>query len=151
MKKQAIFFLIFFLPAVAFGAWTWDYGNTLNEIISPAWADEVKNSIKQLATDIYSDPTRTASGVASLTTPLQELVPIAVGVATGAGTTGDEITLPAAYVPAAITDYDVQPYWISDPEGNGNLWTTKGIATFTVFHYGTNTGKTIGYVILRRE
>ena len=130
-------------------AFSWTWTNNLDEDLMPGWGDEVHGAIKQLADDLYITPTNSGSKI--LTYPLQTLAPIFTSHATGNGTTGVTVSLPAGYTPASVDDYEVVGLsYQGDPGGNGNIWAEKGLSNFVIKHYGSKTGVKIAYSIVRK-
>jgi hypothetical protein len=130
--------------------WTWTNANPLDDTISPAWGDEVKNAIKQLAADIYTTPTNAGDGSAQRTAPIENSLPVATGHANGNGTTGTTVTLPVGFSPASVDVYEVIGLsWQGDPGGNGNIWVEKTTSNFVIKHYGAKLGVRISYQIVR--
>lgn len=130
--------------------WTWTNTNALDDILTPAWGDEVKNGIKQLANDVYITPANGGDGAADLAYPLQLTAPIYTGSVSGNSTTGVTVTLPASYSPAAATDYHVHCTWQGNPGGNGAIWVEKTTTNFVIKHGGALTGVVIAYTIVRK-
>lgn len=134
-------------------AWTWTNSNALKTVITVAWADEVKNGVKQLAADLYINPTNGGDGAADLAYPLEKLMPLVDGVDTSAGSTGVAITLPGGLGFTSVDDYIVeQPTWQEDPgESQGELIVTDKTTTgFKIKNTGTGTGKKFGYRAFRK-
>lgn len=132
-------------------AWSWSVGNLINTVIAVAWGDERSNAVKQLANDIYITPVNDGDGAANLSNPLEKLAPVYTGEVTGNSTTGVTVSFPlGGYTPAAATDYEVQTSWQEDPGGNGVPFVVKSTGSFSVRHYGTQTGKKIAYSVFRK-
>lgn len=131
-------------------AFTWVSTNALGEIVSVAWGNERSNGVKQLANDLYITPANGGDGVADLTYPLQQIAPIFTSMALGNSTTGTTVNLPAGYTPSSADDYEVICSWQEDPGGNGHPYVVKTTTNFVIKHYGSVTGKKIGYSIIRK-
>jgi hypothetical protein len=130
-------------------AWTTFGTHTAGTPISITDGDKISNNVKQLATDIYISPNSGDDGLADLTYPLQRLAPVLSGAVSGTGTTGSTVTLPTGYIPALATDYQVITSWQENPGSNGAIWVEKTTANFVIKHFGTETGKSIGYTVVR--
>jgi len=130
-------------------AWETFGTHTSGTALTVADGDKISNNVKQLATDIYITPTNGDDGAADLAYPLEKLAPVYSGIADGNGSTGTTITLPVSYTPSAITEYLVLVSWQEDPGSNGALWVEKTTTNFVIKHSGSETGKKIGYSIVR--
>lgn len=129
--------------------WTTFGAHTSGTALSVLDGDKISNNVKQLATDIYIAPSSDDDGLANMAYPLEQLAPVFSGIATGNGATGVVVTLPATYAPSAATDYIVLLSWQVDPGSNGMPWVEKTTTNFTIKHSGSETGKAIGYTIVR--
>ena len=129
-------------------AWTWTNSNALKTVITVAWADEVKNGVKQLAADLYINPTNGGDGAADLAYPLEKLMPLVDGIATTVADTGVEIELGETM--GGVDEYRVSLAWQEDPgDDSGDVWVEKQTDRFAIKISGGTGGKKIGYSAIK--
>ncbi|MBF0546233.1 MAG: hypothetical protein HQM08_17450 [Candidatus Riflebacteria bacterium] len=118
-------------------------------VLKPEDGDKISNNVKQLAMDIYANPTSNDNGLATLPYPL-ELGVAYSGSILGNGSTGITVTMPTTLVPATADDYEVFPAWQENPGSNGQIWVEKTVQNFVIKHSGSELGKKIGFQIVRK-
>lgn len=131
-------------------SWTTFGTHTAGDPLLPSDGDKISKNVEQLAKDIYISPVSGDDGIADLAYPLEKVTPIFTSHVSGNGSTGVVVTLPATYTPASVDDYEVFLSWQEDPGSNGLIWAEKTTSNFTIKHSGSETGKKIGYLIIRK-